>query len=223
MSNIILTPENPEYEGGTWHVEALENERIVATGIYYYDIENITESNLAFRESVDTDTINYEQYRSDMIDADYDVFDRDGIEDGAIVSQPLGQIEARNGRCIVFPNIYQHRVSGFKLADPTKPGHRKIFAFFFIDPSTRIPSTEIVPPQQQEWWSEAFMKTGRLAELPELIKENIFERVDFPISIKDANSIRLELMEERKPKDDESAEQDADIAGFVAYFSYCEH
>ncbi|KAJ1898569.1 hypothetical protein LPJ66_002667, partial [Kickxella alabastrina] len=50
MSNIILTPENPVYEGGAWHVEALANERIIATGLYYYDVDNITESNLAFRE-----------------------------------------------------------------------------------------------------------------------------------------------------------------------------
>ncbi|KAJ1764747.1 hypothetical protein LPJ74_006580, partial [Coemansia sp. RSA 1843] len=56
----------------------------------------------------------------------------------------------KNGRCVVFPNIYRHKVGGFKLADPTKPGHRNIFAFFFIDPSTRIPSTKIVPPQWQD-------------------------------------------------------------------------
>ncbi|KAJ1953499.1 hypothetical protein GGI12_006000, partial [Dipsacomyces acuminosporus] len=37
MSSIELTPENPAYEGGNWHVEAMANERIIATGIYYYD------------------------------------------------------------------------------------------------------------------------------------------------------------------------------------------
>ncbi|KAJ2777797.1 hypothetical protein GGI15_004397 [Coemansia interrupta] len=217
MSNIVLTPEKPEYEGGTWHVEALENERIIATGIYYYDIDNITESNLAFRESIDPLTVSYEQHREDMIDADYDIFDENGITDSLLISQPLGQVEARNGRCIVFPNIYQHRVSGFKLADPAKPGHRKIFAFFFIDPSTRIPSTEIVPPQQQEWWNESFTKAGRLAELPDLVKESIFENVDFPISLKDANGIRLELMDERK------ANEMGEDSPFEPYFAYCEH
>ncbi|KAJ1723673.1 hypothetical protein LPJ53_002005 [Coemansia erecta] len=218
MSNIILTPESPEYEGGTWHVEALENERIIATGIYYYDVDNITESNLAFRESIDSNTIFYDQHRDDMIEADYDIFDENGVDDFPKISQTLGQIDARNGRCIVFPNIYQHRVSEFKLADPTKPGHRKIFAFFFIDPSVRIPSTAIVPPQQQEWWSETFMKTGRLAGLPDLIKDIIFENVDFPISLKDAHSIRLELMDERTSNDD-----NGDLQGFEPYFNFCEH
>ncbi|KAJ1721729.1 hypothetical protein LPJ53_003800, partial [Coemansia erecta] len=203
MANIVLTPETPEYEGGTWHVEALENERIIATGIYYYDIENITESNLAFRESVDVMSINYEQGRVDMIEDGYDISIDEDDSDCVLVSQPLGQVEARNGRCIVFPNIYQHRVSEFKLADPTKPGHRKIFVFFFIDPSVRIPSTEIVPPQQQGWWNETFIKIGRLAELPDLIRDNVFNCIDFPISLKDAHSIRLELMDERKPKDED--------------------
>ncbi|KAJ1724351.1 hypothetical protein LPJ53_001366 [Coemansia erecta] len=220
MSSIVLTPEKPEYEGGTWHVEALENERIVATGIYYYDVDNITESNLAFRESIDWLSVDYEQYRFDQLDKDYTINeDNEGWsrDENVLISQPLGQVEAKNGRCIVFPNIYQHRVSRFRLADPTKPGHRKIFAFFFVDPSTRIPSTEIVPPQQQEWWSETFMKTGQLTELPDLIKSSIFESVDFPISLKDAHSIRLELMAERK------ANEMGEDSTFEPYFSFCEH
>ncbi|KAF9335664.1 hypothetical protein BGZ91_010407 [Linnemannia elongata] len=44
LANIELTPDNPKYEGGTWHVEGMANENIVATGIYYYYTDNITES-----------------------------------------------------------------------------------------------------------------------------------------------------------------------------------
>ncbi|KAJ6466056.1 hypothetical protein C8R47DRAFT_1224185 [Mycena vitilis] len=40
LANIHLTAENPEYKGGSWHVEAMLNERIVASGIYYYEEEN---------------------------------------------------------------------------------------------------------------------------------------------------------------------------------------
>ena len=57
LANIHLEPsEGPnavagkeEYHGGSWHVEGMRNEHIVASGIYYYDQENITESKLAFR------------------------------------------------------------------------------------------------------------------------------------------------------------------------------
>lgn len=57
LANIHLEPsEGPnsvvgrdQYHGGSWHVEGMRNEHIVATGIYYYEQENITESKLAFR------------------------------------------------------------------------------------------------------------------------------------------------------------------------------
>ncbi|TRM58979.1 hypothetical protein BD626DRAFT_509362 [Schizophyllum amplum] len=35
LANIVLTPDNPLYSGGTWHVEGMWNERIVSTFIYY--------------------------------------------------------------------------------------------------------------------------------------------------------------------------------------------
>ncbi|KAH9922181.1 uncharacterized protein B0H18DRAFT_521823 [Fomitopsis serialis] len=47
LANIVLTPDKPEYDGGKWYVEA-----IVATLIYYYDCENMSESTLSFRNAV---------------------------------------------------------------------------------------------------------------------------------------------------------------------------
>lgn len=49
----------------------------------------------------------------------------------------------------------QHRVSPFKLADPTKPGHRRFIALWLVDPHYRIISTANVPPQQSAWWIES--------------------------------------------------------------------
>ncbi|KAF6063361.1 hypothetical protein FOB64_006339 [Candida albicans] len=60
LINIELTPEiNPVYAGGSWHVEGGINEDIIATVLYYYDVENITESKLSFRTGFDDP--NYEQ------------------------------------------------------------------------------------------------------------------------------------------------------------------
>ncbi|KAJ2667409.1 hypothetical protein IW148_000104 [Coemansia sp. RSA 1199] len=207
MSNICLTPEQPEYEGDNWHLEdmnvdgcnwhaeAMANERIAATGIYYYDIDNIAESTLNFRESIEEF---WEFEKGDPYGPDYafNMFEL-GSSFVADVVQKIGSIQTKNGRCIVFPNIYQHQVSGFKLADPTKPGHCKILTFFFIDPTTRIPSTEIVPPQQREWWSEMVMERGAMGNLPLLVKDQIEKHVDFPISLSEAKKLRLELMGER--------------------------
>jgi hypothetical protein len=60
----------------------------------------------------------------------------------------------------------QHRVSPFKLVDPTKPGHRRFIALWLVDPHLRIISTANVPPQQQEWWMEsAFGSSSESQEL----------------------------------------------------------
>lgn len=57
LANIHLTPEEPDYKGGSWHIEGALNEHICATAIYYYDEENITESRLGFRQSFDTESL----------------------------------------------------------------------------------------------------------------------------------------------------------------------
>jgi len=54
------------------------------------------------------------------------------------------------GRCIAFPNIYQHRVSPFELRDKSKPGHRKILAFFLVDPTLGQPRPVVPNPQPRE-------------------------------------------------------------------------
>lgn len=56
LASIHLTPEKPRYDGGAWHVEGMVDDGIVATGIHYFDQENIKEddndSALAFRAAV---------------------------------------------------------------------------------------------------------------------------------------------------------------------------
>ncbi|KAG9016328.1 hypothetical protein FRB90_003259, partial [Tulasnella sp. 427] len=61
LANIHLTPEKPTYPGGSWHVEGMANERILASGIYYYDSENITDNSLQFRIAVKSDDLSIEQ------------------------------------------------------------------------------------------------------------------------------------------------------------------
>lgn len=114
LANIELTPKNPTYQGGTWHVEGMANENIVATGIYYYHSENITESRLSFRIQVQEPT--YQQGDGKGVGRMYDLWD------GDVLAQYLGGVITKQDRCLVFPNIYQHQVQPFKLTDPTKPG-----------------------------------------------------------------------------------------------------
>jgi hypothetical protein len=185
LATIHLTPDKPEYAGGSWHVEGMLNERIVSTGLYYWDSQNITESRLGFRAALDDPS--YEQNDDNGLREVY------GLEDEDALNQVLGSVATPAGRCLAFPNVVQHRVSPFRLADPTLPGHRKILAFFLVDPSEKIVSTSDVPPQQP--WSETSTMT-----------------------LDQAKAYREQLMQERKFFVDEHNEQ-----LYEREFSLCEH
>ena len=196
LANIVLTPDNPAYPGGSWHVEGMANERIVATGLYYYACENITESRLAFRKAVGPGEngmeLSYEQGDSRGWRVAYGF----GREDS--MSQPLGHVCAEEGKCVSFPNVYQHRVEPFQLADPTKPGVRKILCFFLVNPETRILSTTDVPPQQQDWALDEAERVPQLQKLPLELFDMIVDRAKEGMMTRaQAEEHRAKLMEER--------------------------
>jgi hypothetical protein len=76
LAEIRLTPEKPKYEGGGWHIEGMQNERIVATVVHYYGSENVTESRLAFCCDVDDYAVRLEAERRFPED-DWDNFQRE--------------------------------------------------------------------------------------------------------------------------------------------------
>lgn len=215
LANIHLTPEKPSYDGGSWHVEGQLNERICATSLYYYDCDNITDSYLRFRQQVDA--ISLMEFAPQ---GDYeDLAMMYGVEQDGPGIQEVGQVLTREGRLIAFPNVFQHQVAPFKLADPTKPGHRKILALFLVDPNSPIISTGDVPPQQRHWWKDELSSAKKLAGLPqELLDKVVTDVVDFPISIEEAKELREKLMVERG-KMDETVNQ----AVQEEMFSFCEH
>ena len=194
LANIHLTPDRPAYPGGAWHVEGMANESIVATGLYYYACENISESRLAFRAAVGGahDALEYEQNDFRGWDVVY------GFTDDDPLNQPLGHIVAAEGKCVAFPNVYQHRVEPFELADPTRPGHRKILCFFLVNPEVEILSTTRVSPQQEDWVMEEVGRAPALQDLPvelfKLIAEHVCEGL---LSREEAERHREELMQER--------------------------
>ncbi|KAJ2822563.1 hypothetical protein FBU31_004554, partial [Coemansia sp. 'formosensis'] len=52
MSNIELSSKKSSYCGKGWSVAGLDNERIIATGIFFYDVFNISQCSLEFRETL---------------------------------------------------------------------------------------------------------------------------------------------------------------------------
>lgn len=132
----------------------------------------------------------------------------------------LGPINTREDRLIVFPNGFQHQVGGFKLADPTKPGHRKILAMFLVAPEDPIISTANVPPQRYDWFArELDFKSTRLAKLPRELIDMIMEYTkEHTMSLEEAQQIRLKLMAERSLADTRASEH-----AEAYYFNLCEH
>ncbi|KAF3181110.1 hypothetical protein TWF788_006611 [Orbilia oligospora] len=197
MATIILTPDKPQWNGGPWHIEAVKNERIIATGIYYYDQDNITPSSLAFRRAVDRMRI-YGRHSH----AEYVGTHNITVEEGRPVAQELGSIPTKKNRAIVFPNIFQHRIEPFELVDKTKKGYRRILAFFLCDPSPgheKIPTTKTVPPQQpdvQEAIVKMLCKTGA-GKLPVELFQEVTKDMLPPISREEAENYKEELMHER--------------------------
>ncbi|KAK7966271.1 uncharacterized protein PG986_000548 [Apiospora aurea] len=196
LANIHLTPDKPQYPGGTWHVEGALNEHICATALYYYDQDNITDSHLSFRQELNVEELVMmpEQYHYRSCEAYF------GIQNEESAVKELGRVLTRTGRLLTFPNVLQHKVSGFELADPTNPGHRKILAMFLVDPHIPVLSTANVPPQDRRWWAEELRHAPgqRLSRLPKELFDEITNGVDdFPISWEQAVDIRARLMDER--------------------------
>ncbi|KAL2813176.1 hypothetical protein BDW59DRAFT_34953 [Aspergillus cavernicola] len=223
LANIELTPEKPEYNGGSWHVEGALNEHICATAIYYYDSENITDSSLAFRQRAYREHFNEISYQQDRFEFLQTVFgfseDVNGRGD-CQVTQEIGGVSTKEGRLLTFPNILQHRVSPFALADASKPGHRKILAFFLVDPNQRIISSANVPPQSEDWWEEKRdIIFKALPRLPLELQDMVMRHVDVGhITMEEAFQYRLELMEERTSRSNINNELFE-----TADFSLCEH
>ena len=86
--------------------------------------------------------------------------------EGAELNQPLGECSTPAGRSLAWVNSMQHQVQPFELADPSRPGHRKILCFFLVDGATRVPSTATCPPQQADWMAAELLAMPLFFRLP---------------------------------------------------------
>ncbi|OLN95655.1 hypothetical protein CCHL11_04972 [Colletotrichum chlorophyti] len=216
LANIHLTPENPKYGGGSWHIEGQLNEHICATALYYYDNDNITDSRLAFRTTADREDLSLElRYEQDD---HYSIGRTFKIDSQGDTNQDLGSVLTREGRLLAFPNVYQHCVAPFELAEKTRPGHRKILALFLVDPAIPIISTANVPPQQRHWWKQVATPHNRIGPLPPEITEMVLDNMEFPIGLNGAKKIREELMKERTAIGEAMMSEISN-----SHWNFCEH
>ncbi|KAJ7058042.1 hypothetical protein C8F01DRAFT_1149278 [Mycena amicta] len=214
LTNIQLTPESPIIGNGDWEIAGMANERIIACATYCYAQENIASSSIDFRVATDEPDA-HNEWDSDCMQTLY------GIDADDPCVQKIGFVSSNAGRALAWPNIFQHRVSRCKLADPSKPGHRKLLNIFLVDPTAeRVVSATDVPPQQADWAAEALAETfdsapfcnssdpdednaqtHKLPFIPQELRDLVKECVDSTesmMTVEDAKEQRLKLMEERR-------------------------
>lgn len=79
------------------------NERIVSTFIYYYESENIQDTTLGFRQA----TAEPLYHQQDDVFCMWTLY---RMERDRPCVQDIGSIQTKEGRCIAFPNLFQHKV-----------------------------------------------------------------------------------------------------------------
>lgn len=200
IASIELRP-GQSYPGGSWHIEGMSNERIVASFLYYYDVHNITTSKLHFRRAFDPLKIDYPQdnhaFVRDVYGLQPDLYS-DEIEN----VYDKREVIIEEGLAIAFPNTFHHRVEPFGLKNPKESGHRKIIAFFLVDPSRPIRlDTSNVPPQQLDWGApdQKGMREDQ------------------------AHEYRKALMAERSSRDRHSDQTVSEVFSGLQSISLCEH
>jgi hypothetical protein len=176
IESISLDVHRPEYMGGTWELAGHKSEHIVVIAMFAYDVHNITQSHIAFRQETDVGADFFcwgshlhsdwkvpnrygkpvhRQYKNREVERISDVFGfnpdqmcRFPTRSGfALPIQEIGRVALPQGRLIAVPNTIEHRREPFRLEDPTKPGHHRWVTVMLVDPHYRICSTRNVPPQ----------------------------------------------------------------------------
>ncbi len=146
IGSTELTTESNKSNGTDWHLEGIQQENIIATGIYYYDITSNIKSTLRFRTVVeDVYDIDYPQFDTEYVKYHYGMESHD--TNNMPTDIPLGSISTTDNTSLCFPNFLQHKVDSFHLTNH-KNGHRSILVFFLIDPRIKIPSTNDVITNQ---------------------------------------------------------------------------
>jgi hypothetical protein len=146
----------------------------------------------------------------------------------------LGSITTIEDRCIVFPNIYQHKVSSFQLSNSSNTGNRKILAFFLINPEKTIVSTKYVSPQQKDWFDDCLLQYRVFGKkFPKDAIQHITSYIHV-LSLEEAKLHRTIFMKERsnnekqinmKMKEEKYYFDDPEkhYSYFQGKYNFCEH
>ncbi|KAJ2232424.1 hypothetical protein H4R99_007100, partial [Coemansia sp. RSA 1722] len=168
-----------EISKGMTSLSDTASENIIATVEYYYDSKGEKPLTIEFQEAIKTDL--------DSIGSSCDMLTYNTLygfrtnDKGDMHVQSAGDINVKQGRLICYPNVYDQGNGFHRCSD------LKRMTMYFVDPSVRIVSTAIVPPQQKDWWVKTVSSVpSRVSMLPLEVQDMIFNHVDIPMSFEKA-------------------------------------
>ncbi|KAK6340137.1 hypothetical protein TWF730_001908 [Orbilia blumenaviensis] len=154
--SMVVPPGEEGVEGGDWTLTGTLNERVVATGVYCYSRENVTDPRLRLRRN-NFSTLHWKPQ-----------------------PQEVEGVPILENRAFVFSGNYEYKMPHLKLVDDKKPGHLKMVMFHLCDPDFgELLSTQDIIPQQPGLY-EKILRSSSLGTLPEDIFSLILEYLPLP-------------------------------------------
>lgn len=149
---------------GSWHVEGMSHENIVATASCTLDMSMEFDATLYFKRMYYEEEAGYllmstPQYPPSPV---YDLYYNNLV--------PVGKTSITDGSLIVFPNSFVHKVDMINTSD--EPKTRTILVFWLINPNIKIKSTKDI---LQQTYDKEEVNTVRL----ELMKERTYYKQTF--------------------------------------------
>ncbi|KAJ1817092.1 hypothetical protein LPJ75_001814 [Coemansia sp. RSA 2598] len=120
MTNIYLEPDRQQCASEVWHTSGSNSERIVATAICAYDIDNIKDVAVELKEYVELDEgVDLRDHFTHLI------YEAGVSEESPEYQNYLGKVRLDEGSIVCYPNTYQRRMLPLRLAEPTRSGCRR--------------------------------------------------------------------------------------------------
>lgn len=125
VTSIDLMPNHPTYSGDReFHVAGMLNEHIVASAVYYYDVQNIDDAKISFEQEAGIDNLSFNVDNENFINnvwnfPDCDIPEEDERWHFPQALQTLGAINISSGKFLAWPNILRSKAESFNLDDPS--------------------------------------------------------------------------------------------------------
>jgi hypothetical protein len=148
---IVRMATSTGTDNGTWHIDGMPHEHIVASGAVTVALEEGDDPPPRIELRHTSNDNGFYVSSRDNGDAPM-LWDTHPCDYGGR-TRPIGHATTQVGRALAMANTWTHRVTGYR-------GRRRVLVFFLVDPWHRVThSSGYVPPQDLEWARDYAIRT----------------------------------------------------------------